>query len=582
MGISSEPGVILVALAQMNPIVGDISGNSRKILDFIEEARAKKAHFIVFPEMALCGYPPEDLVFLKDFQQETRREIQKLARQVDGIFAIVGTLEVEEDLYNSAVVLGKRKILGSYRKIYLPNYGVFDEDRYFRPGKAIPYFSSGNILVGITICEDIWYSSGPLAAQAQAGCLLAFNLSASPFSCGKAQWREQMLSTRARDEGVFLAFCNMVGGQDELVFDGRSAVFGPDGKILSRAPAFSETLLFTPVDLSEVTRILASEPRKRKKSIFAPGLKLKKVSLSSTAPAGLSGDFPPPFLHPSPSDGEEIYSALVLGTRDYVRKNGFEKVIIGLSGGIDSSLVAVIAADALGKDSVIGAFFPSRFTSVQSIQDVRQLQKNLGIALLEIPIDEIYTVFLRALSEAFRNTQPGVAEENLQARIRGTLLMSLSNKFGWLVLTTGNKSELSLGYATLYGDTAGGFAVLKDIPKTLVYQLARYRNSLSPVIPESILTKPPSAELRPDQKDEDDLPAPYSVLDPILKDYVEENLSVSEIARKGFPEKLIQQIVHRVDRNEYKRRQSPIGIKITPRAFGKDRRFPITNHFLIR
>ncbi|MFN4182287.1 MAG: NAD+ synthase, partial [bacterium] len=524
MRIFPDPAVILIALAQMNPIVGDISGNSRKILDIIEEARAKGADLIVFPEMALCGYPPEDLIFLKDFHQETTREIRNLAQKVEGIFAIVGALEVEEDLFNSAFLLGKGKILGTYRKIFLPNYGVFDEDRYFCPGKKIPYFAFRDILLGVTICEDIWYSSGPLAVEAQAGCTLAVNLSASPFSVKKAQWREQMLSTRARDEGVFLAFCNMVGGQDELVFDGRSAVFGPDGRLLSRAPAFSESLLFCPIEPAEVTRVLTSEPRKRKESILAPGLPLKKISIPSSLSQRRALDFPSPPTHPSPSDEEEVYSALVLGTRDYVRKNGFEKVVIGLSGGIDSALVATIAVDALGKESVTGAFFPSRYTSVQSAEDVKQLQKNLGCALLEIPIDEIYTVFLRALSDAFRNTPPGVAEENLQARIRGTLLMSLSNKFGWLVLTTGNKSELSLGYATLYGDTAGGFAVLKDVPKTMVYQLARYRNSLSPVIPESVLTKPPSAELRPHQKDEDDLPAPYSVLDPILKDYVEENL----------------------------------------------------------
>ncbi len=568
---------VQIAVAQMNSVVGNIAGNAEKIRHFIGQAKQQGAQIVVFPEMALTGYPPEDLIFLKDFQEEVKEATERLAEDVGGITAIVGTLGMDGDLFNSAVLMGNGKILGGYQKVFLPNYGVFDEDRYFRPGKEIPCFRFPGFSLGITICEDIWYSAGPLAAQADAGCEVAVNLSASPFSMGKAHWREQMLSTRARDEEVFLIFCNLVGGQDELVFDGRSAVFAPDGRILARAPAFSEALFVLTLDTEEVSRIRTAEPRKRKQPVMTPALPVKEIPIRAEFAEGYLSEPPPMASHPSAQ--KEVYEALVLGTRDYVKKNGFEKVLVGLSGGVDSSLVATIAVDALGKDSVVGVFLPSAHTSPQSYEDVEQLVHNLSIVLWKFPITQLNEAFLQTLSEAFHGTTPGVAEENIQARIRGTLLMALSNKFGWLVLTTGNKSELSLGYATLYGDTAGGFAVIKDVPKTLVYQLAQYRNSLSPVIPASILSKPPSAELRPNQKDEDDLPAPYAVLDPILKDYVEENFSVAEIAKKGYATELVKKIARRVDRNEYKRRQSPIGIKITPRAFGKDRRFPITNIF---
>ncbi len=565
-----------LVLVQLNPTVGDLQGNAQKVVAALEEARGVGADLVIFPELVLTGYPPEDLLLMPSFVQENLACLQQVAGATSGITALVGFVDCRDDeIYNAAAVLHDGEVAAVYHKLYLPNYGVFDEYRYFHPGGRPLVFRQGPATVGVSICEDIWYPAGPVEAEALAGARLIVNISASPYHMGKGRGRERMLATRAADNVAYVAFCNLVGGQDELVFDGGSVVFDPRGELVARARYFEEDRLVVDLDLGTVLRQRLHDPRRRQlHSAAADGVEeLRLTSLEPGARAPV-----PPRIEPLPEPDAEVYRALVLGTQDYVRKNGFRQVVVGLSGGVDSSLVATIAVDALGPENVIGVFMPSRYSSTESREDARAVADLLGIRFLEIPIDEIFSAYIAALAAPFAGLAQDVTEENIQARIRGNLLMALSNKFGWLVLTTGNKSELATGYCTLYGDMAGGFAVLKDVPKTLVYRLARYRNARSLAIPDRVLTKPPSAELRPDQRDEDTL-GPYALLDPILQAYVEEDRGLAEIVALGYREEDVRRILRMVDRSEYKRRQAPPGIKITPRAFGRDRRLPITHRF---
>jgi NAD+ synthase (glutamine-hydrolysing) len=501
-----------------------------------------------------------------------------VAAHTQGICAVVGFVHRRDDIFNAAAVLCDGQLVDVYHKVYLPNYGVFDEMRYFQAGGRIPLYDAQGVRFGVNICEDIWYPEGPTRAQALKGAELVVNINASPYTVGKGGFRQRMLSTRASDSAVVVAYVNMVGGQDELVFDGSSMVFSERGELLAMARAFEEELLVLDVDLEAVFMWRLHDPRRRQQS-RALAEPVEVVSLPVAfreAPGPPCRGCIPEALEPL----EEVYKALVLGVRDYVQKNGFKAVVMGLSGGIDSALVAAIAADALGPQRVHCLFMPSPYTSQESTEDAHQVARNLGLKLVELPIDDIFQGYLERLRGPFQGLQPDTTEENIQARIRGNLLMAFSNKFGWLVLTTGNKSEMSVGYATLYGDMAGGFAVLKDVPKMMVYELARWRNGKAgfDLIPKRVLEKEPSAELKPGQHDTDTLP-PYPVLDPILKAYVEEDRSFEEILTLGCEPECAQKVIAMVDRSEYKRRQAPPGIKITPRAFGRDRRFPITNHY---
>ncbi|MBN2007436.1 MAG: NAD+ synthase [Anaerolineae bacterium] len=567
-----------IAMAQMNALVGDLEGNVAKITGGIRRAQALGADLVVFPELAVTGYPPEDLLLKPAFLQANRAAMEALAHEASGLTAVVGFADVlDDEVYNAAAILHDGRWVHTYYKHYLPNYAVFDEDRYFRRGTEFPVFEREGVIFGVNICEDIWYPAGPPDAQAlQGGARILVNISSSPYHAGKARARERMLATRATDNAAVVAFCNMVGGQDELVFDGASAIFNERGEIVARGAQFEEDFVVTDVDVGAVFNRRLHDPRRRKAQAESlPVILLPAISKSDSRPPVA------PRLVELPDPLAEVYKALVLGTRDYVRKNGFQKAVIGLSGGIDSTLVACIAADALGAENVTVVAMPSRYTSDMSNDDAAELARNLGIQLLAIPIETVFQSYLDVLAAPFAETTPGVAEENIQARIRGNYLMALSNKFGWLVLTTGNKSEMSAGYATLYGDMAGGYAVIKDVLKTLVYDLSRWRNEQgdAPVIPERCITRPPSAELRPDQKDSDSLP-PYAVLDAILKAYVEEDQAPEDIVTMlELPEDLVRNVVRMVDRNEYKRRQAPPGVRITGRAFGKDRRLPITQRF---
>ncbi len=569
-------------IAQLNMTVGDFAGNRRKILESIEASRSKGVDLLTFPELAVCGYPPEDLLFKPSFIQENRESLEKIIEATPNITVIVGFVDADKDIYNAAAVIHDRKLAGVYHKMFLPNYGVFDEERYFRKGTACPVFELGGVKFGVNICEDIWYETGPAPVQAYHGAEVIVNISASPYNYGRGDVRDKMISARASDNLAVFIYNNLVGGQDELVFDGNSLIMNETGRLIARGKQFEEDLVIADIDVEAVfrTRLRESRGRKEQHLLSEQGLHVETIIVSDTT---FSQDKPsitvtaPEVL----TDKAEVYQALVLGTRDYIRKNGFKKVALGLSGGIDSSLVASIVTDALGSDNVIGVAMPSRYSSEGSVTDAELLAKNLGIRFLVIPIEKAFTAFLETLEGAFEGREPDVTEENLQARIRGTILMALSNKFGWMVVTAGNKSETATGYATLYGaDTTGGLAVIKDVPKTLVYELCRYRNGCADcaVIPEACLVKPPSAELRPDQKDQDSLP-PYEVLDPILKAYVEDDKSIEQIIALGFDEQTVRKTVRLVYSNEYKRRQSPPGIKISPRAFGRDRRLPITNHF---
>jgi NAD+ synthase (glutamine-hydrolysing) len=569
-----------VALAQINTTVGDLPGNTAKIIEWIGRARDLGADVVAFPELAVTGYPPEDLVLRRSFIEDNLAALDEIVRATRGITAIVGFVDANDDNYNAAAVISDGRLVHRYHKQFLPNYGVFDEDRYFQRGHESPVFVIAGVDVGVNICEDIWYSDGPTSDQAHAGAEVIININASPYHRLKGSHREARMATRATDNGVVVCAVNAVGGQDELLFDGHSLICDERGDLVARGAQFREDLVVYDIDVEGVLQTRLHDPRHRKERFLlhqagAP----KKIMVSErpyieAKPAITSG------LAPLLDPVAEVWEALVLGVRDYIGKTGFQTVLVGLSGGIDSSLVAVIAADALGPDHVVGVSMPSRFSSEGSKSDARDLAERLGIHYLTVPIEGVFAASLEMLAEAFADTQFGVAEENLQARIRGNILMSLSNKFGWMVLTTGNKSEMATGYSTLYGDMAGGFAVIKDVPKTLVYDLARHRNRAGgvDVIPQSVVDKPPSAELRPDQLDIDSLP-PYDVLDPILKMYVEDDRSIEEIVAAGFDEATVRRIVNMVDRNEYKRRQAAPGIKITPRAFGRDRRLPIANRY---
>jgi NAD+ synthase (glutamine-hydrolysing) len=572
--------ILRIALAQINPVVGDLPGNECRIVAIIEQAHDHGAAIVAFPELAVTGYPPEDLLLKPSFVDANLAAIQRIAAAATGITAIVGFVDRDDDPYNAAAILHNGALAAVYHKRYLPNYAVFDEERYFEQGQHPLILTGSGATLGINICEDIWVPAGPTRDQALAGAQLIINISASPYHAAKGPARERMLATRAADNVVYVAFCNLVGGQDELLFEGGSVIFDERGELVARARFFQEDLLIADLDLSAVFRHRLHDPRRREeRSLQSSGAEVRQVMLNlvERPPAGA-----PVVARIAPrlDADQEIYEALVLGTRDYVRKNGFEQVVIGLSGGIDSSLTASIAVDALGPENVSGVFMPSRHSSTESAEDSAQLAENLGIRYLTIPIDDTYEAYLHMLKEVFAGTEPGVTEENIQARIRGNVLMALSNKFGWLVLTTGNKSEMSVGYATLYGDMAGGFAVIKDVPKLQVYRLARYLNRREDraVIPQRVLEKAPTAELRPDQKDTDSLP-PYEVLDPILRAYVEEDRSWGEMVALGMDPDTVRRVIQMVDRSEYKRRQAPPGVRITPRGFGKDRRLPITNHF---
>ena len=590
-----------LALAQFNPTVGDIPGNTARIIEQIDEARTAHADLVAFPELAVTGYPPEDLLLKPSFLADSVAAVQRIAASTRGIAAIVGspgvsvgqTGSLTKDVANAAAIINDGRVLDWYHKMYLPNYGVFDEDRYFRRGDECPVYVINGAPVGVGICEDIWYPTGPIAVQRNAGAEVIVNINASPFHAGKTGQRERMISTRAADHGVFVAYLNTVGGQDELVFDGASIICSPDGAIIARGPAFEDRLIVADLDVASVFRQRLRDPRARKENpqLLSPDLltRLGPARVTRVSDHRLSDRKPSaaPALCRTLDETEEVYQALVVGTRDYVRKSGFGRTLVGLSGGIDSALTATVAVDALGAENVVGVTMPSRYSSEGSVADSQELAANLGISLWRIPIEPAHLAFTEMLADHFAGTAANVAEENVQARIRGNVLMTISNKFGWLVLTTGNKSEMAMGYATLYGDMAGGFAVLKDVPKTLVYELCRWRNARTypdssgrprPLIPRTVLDKPPSAELRPNQTDQDTLP-PYDLLDPIIKAYVEDDYGYAEMVAMGHRPDWVRQVMSFVDRNEYKRRQAPPGVKITPRAFGKDRRLPIVNRY---
>jgi NAD+ synthase (glutamine-hydrolysing) len=584
----AESTHLRLALAQIDPTLGDIEGNVRLISESIDRARDSGAQLVLLPELCVSGYPPEDLVLRRDFLEAVREGLDSIAAEVYGIAALVGFPErVErsaEELenfdplidappppaYNSLAVVADGEVRGIYRKCDLPNYGVFDERRYFEPGNEPALIEVDGALIGLTVCEDIWHPGFPESAEAASGAHLIVNSSASPYHRGKGNAREGMVAQRARTNGAAFALCNMVGGQDELVFDGASVVIGPEGELLARAAQFVPELLLCDLML----------PARKARTDGASSARPVRALAEVSSGADPSSPVEPRIAEPLPGEEAEVYSALKLGLRDYVEKNGFEHVVLALSGGIDSALVALIAADALGADQVTVVVMPSPNSSAETQADARTIASNLGVELIEISISEAMDAYARALARPFEGSEPGLAEENVQARIRGNLVMALSNKFGWLVLTTGNKSELSVGYATLYGDMAGGFAVIKDVFKLLVYRLVRWRNGQEDreLIPDSVLERPPSAELRPDQLDEDSLP-PYEILDPILEAYVERDEGIEALVAKGLPEDTVQEVFRMVDRAEYKRRQAPPGIRVSTKAFGRDRRMPITNRF---
>lgn len=561
---------VRIGLSQINVTVGDLEGNKRKIKEYMELGYEKGVSILVFPELCITGYPPEDLLLHKDFVEGNLKVLKEVTKFSNKVLSIVGFVaQKNSQLYNAAALIYDCSIVGIYHKQVLPNYGVFDEKRYFARGSLPLMCRFGPLNLGVSICEDIWVPETPVNVEADIGAQIILILNASPFYCGKVRVREQILSRLSAGKEVFSIYVNLVGGQDELVFDGNSMVLGPNGKVIAKAPAFKEDLLVVDIDLDtlpkkdvklkekgQIEEIVINNPM-----LLDPGLDLKGLGQVD-------------YLDPV----EEVYGALILGLTDYVKKNGFDKVVLGLSGGIDSSLVATIACDALGHEAVKGVFMPSPYTSKESKEDVFELVRNLQMELFEVPITETYEAYLRTLAPVFRGRKEDITEENIQARIRGNILMAISNKFGWLVLTTGNKSEMSVGYATLYGDMAGGFAVIKDVPKTMVYELCKFRNKMGKVIPHRVLIKEPSAELRPGQKDTDTLP-PYELLDRIIKAYVEEDRGFDEIVGLIGDRVLVEKVIRMIDGNEYKRRQAPPGIKITPKAFGKDRRMPITNGF---
>ncbi|HYZ98307.1 MAG TPA: NAD+ synthase [Acidimicrobiales bacterium] len=566
-----------VALCQLDTTVGDLHGNVDRITAALAEAEAQGCDLAVFPELAVCGYPPEDLLLKPGFVTDNRAALDRVAAATGGCAAVVGFVDAGRDLHNAAAVCAHGEVRAVYHKCLLPNYAVFDEQRYFAPGSATsPLVEVAGVRVGVSICEDAFSPTGPIAAQAAGGAELVVNINASPYYARRLSERERMLATRASDASCTLVYVNQVGGQDELVFDGASMILDAHGDLLARAPQFEETSLICDVEVLPVFRKRLLDPRGR--ATEAP---LPVVEVSSTPRVTDPADARRPSVAEPLPPVREVYEALVLGTHDYVRKNGFSDVAIALSGGIDSSLVAVIAADALGPEHVHGVLMPSRYSSDHSVTDAEKLCAELGIEARVIPIEPAHAAFGEMLAPSFTGLEPDVTEENIQSRVRGVVMMALSNKFpGWIVLTTGNKSEMAVGYSTLYGDTAGGFAVIKDVPKTLEYELARDRNARAgrPLIPESVLTKPPSAELRPDQRDDQSLP-PYDTLDPILEAYVEDDRTRGELVEAGFDPAIVERVTRLVDAAEYKRRQTPPGVRVTPKAFGKDRRLPITNAY---
>jgi len=570
-----------VGLAQINTTVGDIEGNVARVVEYVQRARVLGVDVVAFPELVVTGYPPEDLLLRHGFVQDNLEALGQVVASCAGITAVVGFVDRDEaGIYNAAAVTHHGSLADVYRKQRLPNYGVFDEMRYFREDTENPVYTIAGVTFGVNICEDIWYPGHPTEAQALSGAQVIVNINGSPYHAGKRHSRGEMLADRARDYGVWICYTNMVGGQDELVFDGGSFVVSPGGEMVARAAMFEEELLVVDVTVDEETRYgtrpgdaVGRYPVEWNARKFTLG----EVKLTPEKP------HVEPRLAPEPKAEAEVYGALVLGTRDYLRKTGFSKALVALSGGIDSSVVATVAADALGPENVIGISMPSRYSSEGSIQDAKELAENLRIEFIIIPIEPAHKALLDMIEPAFAamgHPEAGTAEENIQARIRGNVIMAFSNKLGYIVLTTGNKSEYATGYATLYGDMSGGYAVIKDVPKTLVYRLSRYRNTVGPkpVIPESSITKPPSAELKPGQLDQDTLP-PYEVLDPIIEAYVEDNLNVDDIVAQGFERATVEKVVRLVNSSEYKRRQAAPGIKITPRAFGRDWRLPIANRY---
>jgi NAD+ synthase (glutamine-hydrolysing) len=551
-----------VALCQVNLTVGDLEANVDRMAAALKEAEAAEAHVACFPELGAAGYPPEDLVLKRGFVAANREAVERFAALTGDTAAVVGFVEDREDeIFNSAAICHGGRIVGTYQKQLLPNYAVFDEQRYFARGTELPLWEIAGVPVGVTICEDAWQFGGPIPALGAGGARVILNINGSPYYAAKGRVRERLIGGLARESDVPIAYVNLLGGQDELVFDGDSFVCDATGTVVARAEAFVEQTLV--VDLE-------------------PGPE-RPVTLSVTPVSAASTPTVPAPEVPAVRDlshEAEVWEAVVLGTRDYVTKNGFSGVVLGLSGGVDSSLVATIAVDAIGADKVHGVLMPSRYSSDHSVTDADRLAEALGIETRTIAIEDAHAAMLGMLAESFEGREPDLTEENLQSRIRGMVLMSLSNKFGWLVLTTSNKSESAVGYATLFGDTAGGFAVIKDVPKLLVYELARYRNGVEgrELIPEDVLTKPPSAELRPDQRDDQSLP-PYEVLDPILEAYVEEDRSINEIVAAGHDRETVERIVRLVDLAEYKRRLTPPGPKLTTKSFGRDRRLPITNRY---
>ena len=575
--MAERPQPLRAALAQIDPTVGDIPGNARKVADSIRRARGAGAALVVFPELALTGYPPEDLLIKTHFVDRAGETLEELAPEAEGIVALVGFPERADDVYNSAAVLAGGRVAAVYRKVNLPNYGVFDEQRYFQAGTEPALIELNGVTIGLTVCEDIWEPGPPASSEALAGAQVIVNLSASPYHAGKGVERERMLVQRARDNLAAVLFCNMVGGQDELVFDGHSVALDQEGNVLARAPQFEESLTLCTIDPGAVDAARLRDTRHRnaarreRKAVPV----LASLAVDAADPGDVGGE-----VAELLDANAEIYRALTTGLRDYTDKNGFDRVVIALSGGIDSALAALLAADALGRERVVCVSMPSPYSSEGTRADARAIAENLGVEFMELSIQDAMETYDRLLEEPLAGTEPDLTEENLQARIRGNVIMALSNKFGWLVLATGNKSEMSVGYATLYGDMVGGFAVLKDVFKTRVYELVRWRNESAgrDLVPASVLERAPSAELRADQRDDQSLP-PYEVLDEILAGYVEQDLDAAELARQGLPAEEVERAIRMVDRAEYKRRQAPPGIRISTKAFGRDRRLPITNRY---
>jgi len=576
-------GRLRIASCQLNTRVGDLDHNVDAILAALVQAEDAGCDLAVFPELAITGYPPEDLLLKPGFIADNRAALHKVAAQTRSCVAVVGFVDQGRDLWNAAAICARGDVVGIYHKRELPNYAVFDEARYFARGdEPAQLWSIGGVSVGVSICEDAWNPAGPILDQADSGAEVIVNLNASPYAEGKLARRERMMATRAADASCALVYVNQVGGQDELVFDGGSMVFDAGGALLARSPQFVEDLMVVDIEVEPVYRKRLLDPRGRPSDYLLPVAQALSEEVEATASTNVPDDAPlaaATIAAPLDPD-EEVYRAIVTGTRDYLVKNGFTDVVIGLSGGIDSTLVAAIAVDAIGADHVHGVSMPSRYSSDHSKSDAQLLAENLGIEFRTIPIEPGHASLLDMLAPSFADSPADLTEENLQSRIRGMTLMALSNKFGWIVLSTGNKSEVAVGYATLYGDTIGGYSVLKDVYKTRVYDLCRWRNTQGsrPVIPEGVITKAPSAELRPDQRDDQSLP-PYDLLDPILEGYIEHDRTITELIARGHDEDTVRRVTHLVDNAEYKRRQSPVGVKVTAKAFGKDRRLPITNGY---